>query len=292
MHKAVDKFNLHDDEWMMVEDELLSTAKLFTRHLHLAEYERLKRNIQKDKNVIRPVIPNTKPSQEGQIRQRAEAHAKAQKKALRDVFGSTGDRVLFPPKQAVTTKAPNPIPKARTKARPSLLGIASREIQSAKHITTAPMGPSSNLSGGSDSDDLDVPRGASKDSKHPGSFTKPTLPSRSQRSSSRPIRKTPFDYLDESESGPKRLTSPTKALQSSTDASISEPLQFSSGEPNIFQSKKSSFNILDELDIPKRESESKKQGDRLAKRKSERDKDTEWEKRKSVKLDDIPTFLF
>jgi len=31
-----------DDKWVMVEDEFLETAKLFTRHLHHAEYQRLK----------------------------------------------------------------------------------------------------------------------------------------------------------------------------------------------------------------------------------------------------------
>jgi hypothetical protein len=32
----------NDDGWMMVEDELLTTARLFTAHLHHAEYQRLK----------------------------------------------------------------------------------------------------------------------------------------------------------------------------------------------------------------------------------------------------------
>jgi len=32
----------NDDKWIMVEDEFLETAKQFTRHLHHAEYQRLK----------------------------------------------------------------------------------------------------------------------------------------------------------------------------------------------------------------------------------------------------------
>src|ERR1700759_4337684 len=32
----------HDDGWVMVEDEFLTTAKLFTAHLHNADYQRLK----------------------------------------------------------------------------------------------------------------------------------------------------------------------------------------------------------------------------------------------------------
>src|ERR1700722_17044361 len=32
----------NDDGWMMVEDELFTTARLFTTHLHHAEYQRVK----------------------------------------------------------------------------------------------------------------------------------------------------------------------------------------------------------------------------------------------------------
>ncbi len=49
MRTGVSKFDLWDDEWMMVEDEFLETAKLFTRHLHIAEYDRLKETIEAKK---------------------------------------------------------------------------------------------------------------------------------------------------------------------------------------------------------------------------------------------------
>ncbi|KAI5290083.1 hypothetical protein KEM52_000574 [Ascosphaera acerosa] len=35
----------HDDRYMMVEDELLQTAQLYTRHLHQAAYDRLRREL-------------------------------------------------------------------------------------------------------------------------------------------------------------------------------------------------------------------------------------------------------
>ncbi|KAF1956075.1 hypothetical protein CC80DRAFT_516353 [Byssothecium circinans] len=83
MDKGVDKFDLRDDEWMMVEDELLQTAKLFTRHLHLAEYDRMKADIDEKKlrneKTPRPVVPGAKPSIVGQFKKKAEKQSKVQK---------------------------------------------------------------------------------------------------------------------------------------------------------------------------------------------------------------------
>ncbi|KAF2240162.1 hypothetical protein EV356DRAFT_496055 [Viridothelium virens] len=49
-----------DDAWIMVEDEFLQTAKLYTQHLHHAEYQRLKSQAKAQKasaiqSLIRPV---------------------------------------------------------------------------------------------------------------------------------------------------------------------------------------------------------------------------------------------
>ena len=50
-----------DDLWIMVEDEFLATAKLFTQHLHHAEYQRLKKRAEEHDagNVARPVDGRT-----------------------------------------------------------------------------------------------------------------------------------------------------------------------------------------------------------------------------------------
>ncbi|TPX09088.1 uncharacterized protein E0L32_001650 [Thyridium curvatum] len=53
----------NDDKYRMVEDELLATAKMFTAHLHNAEYQRLKKlaksqNAETIKNISRPVTGN------------------------------------------------------------------------------------------------------------------------------------------------------------------------------------------------------------------------------------------
>jgi hypothetical protein len=52
-----------DDRYRMVEDEFLSTASLFTAHLHAAEYQRLKdlaksQNADTIRNISRPVVGN------------------------------------------------------------------------------------------------------------------------------------------------------------------------------------------------------------------------------------------
>ncbi|PVI08558.1 hypothetical protein DM02DRAFT_607946 [Periconia macrospinosa] len=86
MDSGVNKFDLRDDEWIMVEDEFLQTAKLFTRHLHLAEYERMKSTIdEKKSNISRPVVLNATPSSKGKFALKAEEQTKAQQRALEDV---------------------------------------------------------------------------------------------------------------------------------------------------------------------------------------------------------------
>ena len=52
-----------DDTWIMVEDEFLQTARLFTQHLHHAEYQRLKSlaKVQKASEIQSLVRPTTNP---------------------------------------------------------------------------------------------------------------------------------------------------------------------------------------------------------------------------------------
>lgn len=74
-----------DDIYIMVEDELWSTAKLFTQHLHHAEYERFKRlAASRGSNVLealpRPVDGRTKQS--GGLKMQIEAEKRA--KSIRD----------------------------------------------------------------------------------------------------------------------------------------------------------------------------------------------------------------
>ncbi|KAF2656562.1 hypothetical protein K491DRAFT_678015 [Lophiostoma macrostomum CBS 122681] len=309
MRKAVDKFNLRDDEWMMVEDEFLQTAKLFTRHLHLAEYELLKENIQKKKEEIaRSVVPTEKPSDERQIQMRIEAQTKKQKKMLQGIFSSSGKEDIdnyLGPSRHTTSDPPH--------RKPSTPNISS---------TKPAVSKSANATLDSDSDDLDAPKPPPRpiqrnSSQSTTTFAKPDLPPRSRAALGQRPRTTPFDLLDELAS--KRPSSPTKGTQTSSirSSSPTKPHQSSQRRspspirPNPASTQRTSsstkpsqastarpgraFSLFDELDKPTlAPTVSKEQADSFAKRKAEREKDKEREreKRKSVKLDDIPTFLF
>lgn len=95
MDQALNPYDLRDDEYMMVEDEFLQTAKLFTRHLHLAEYERLKSLVQSKINngqeITRPVLANVQVPEERKMKMRAEERKKAQREALRSVLEGEED---------------------------------------------------------------------------------------------------------------------------------------------------------------------------------------------------------
>ncbi|KAF2196163.1 hypothetical protein GQ43DRAFT_273684 [Delitschia confertaspora ATCC 74209] len=87
MRTAPSKHELRDDQWMMVEDELLATAKLYTRHLHLKEYKRIQQELRNksNKKIFRPVVGDAKASAELKLRMRADAQRKKQKKHPRTI---------------------------------------------------------------------------------------------------------------------------------------------------------------------------------------------------------------
>ena len=68
-----------DDIWIMVEDEFLSTAHLFTQHLHHAEYQRLKKQAKEREvnSISRPVESTTAmPAQTKQMMNRSAQDSK------------------------------------------------------------------------------------------------------------------------------------------------------------------------------------------------------------------------
>jgi hypothetical protein len=70
----------NDDGWMMVEDELLTTARRFTAHLHHAEYQRLKRLARSRPldALSRPTVGRTEEQPSG------SSHAKERGRDTRD----------------------------------------------------------------------------------------------------------------------------------------------------------------------------------------------------------------
>lgn len=292
MRKGVSKFDLRDDEWMMVEDEFLETAKLFTRHLHIAEYDRLKESIEakkKEADVARPVVAGAKRSVDGAMKERARVQESRQKKAIRDIIASQGDSSEDDrgPHRLKPRKAISPTPK--------------------------PL-PASNVLEETDSDDLDAsrPPKPSIPSTRPRpaylqtpksatrSFAKPALPASgaSTKPRTRPSRMTPFDMLDEYTPPSFDTRAPPVTLPRDVSRSHSTSSAHSPQTPHTKTARtiepRPSMELLDDWESSKITSRiSPEVADRIAKRKAARAKEgDEKAKKKTTSLDDIPTFLF
>ncbi|KAF1831879.1 hypothetical protein BDW02DRAFT_571620 [Decorospora gaudefroyi] len=218
MYKGVSKFDLRDDEWMMVEDEFLETAKLFTRHLHIAEYEKLKKMIEekkKEAKVARPVVAGARRSIEGAFKEKAKVQEQRQKQAIRDVFESK-DSDEEDEQDMISTRT------SLSKATSSF-SVPRRTL-----VTAFKRSPQAHAAQDSESEDLDAPRPRAKSASNPSStirplatranaeggsmsassrtsstkgsqrtFAKPQPPPVASNPRSRMSRATPFDMLDD-----------------------------------------------------------------------------------------------
>ena len=311
MRKGVSKFDLRDDEWMMVEDEFLDTAKLFTKHLHIAEYDRLKETIEAKKRELalaRPVVAGAERSAEGALRAKAKAQEIRQKQAIRDVFASQGDsseddvssdrRRLN--KHASTTVQPQPRLSSKAPSDTDSDDLDARRLPKAKPKATAsaskPTAPIAKTNAQSNLPPVSSPAASS--------FARPALPPASKPSRPRPSasRMTPFDMLDEYTPPPPSSArtqatttqgSTTRAAKPRTQPTPS-PRTSESTNPNPQPPRRSSDITDDWSPVPGSSTTSKEALARMAKRKAERAKGTaeKGEKGGSAQLDDMPTFLF
>ncbi|CAA9958381.1 hypothetical protein PTMSG1_01941 [Pyrenophora teres f. maculata] len=311
MHKGVSRFDLRDDEWMMVEDEFLETAKLFTRHLHMAEYEKLKKTIEEKKKqaeIARPVVADAKLSMTAVMKEKARVQEQRQKRAIREVFASQNDEY-----EEEEVEVRDTIPTRTNASR-----TTSSFLISQNPLTSGPKQPPKPYEAQeSDSEDLDaqrpLKRPASKtltapttnrthisstpveqppelptSTKTKACFVKPAPPSSVKKSRSRLSGATPFDMLDEYI--PKK--SPHLSPQSSAEGPTKPPVAChtstsSTTLPSVGRSVDTrTSKIAYDVNV------SKETTDRIAKRKAEREKQDKEKTRKEAKLDDIPTFLF
>ncbi|KAJ4354552.1 uncharacterized protein N0V89_006289 [Didymosphaeria variabile] len=314
MLTGVDKFDLRDDEWMMVEDELLQTVKLFTQHLHLAEYETLKTKIgaRRKEAAARPVVANAKPSTEGHFKRKAQEQTKKQKKALREVISThdssnEGDE---DPQRVVPNRSTPSFSSPRPSSTTRALGI-SKPLQTIRGV------PHENAS---DSDDLDAlmtkpsapPPKASADKgpvKEQDVFVKPAIPSKTPNKPAHGQRRNLWDDWDELATNPKtsisapsplrtpdRASSFTKTIGRSAiqqSPSRTDSLHTPSTKPTDHGTSIPSKRLkstMDEDDLNKHERNTlaKDIPDRATNREARKDRDD----KKKQKYDDIPTFLF
>ena len=311
MRKGVSKFDLQDDEWMMVEDEFLETAKLFTKHLHIAEYDRLKETIEAKKKEValaRPVVAGAERSVEGALKAKAKAQEIKQKQAIRDVLASQGDsseddissnrrRLNKPTSTAVKPRLSSKVPSDTDSD-----DLDARHLPKAKLPATAsapkPTAPITkpNIQSG--------PPHVSKPavSLSSPSFVRPALPTAAKSSRSRltASRMTPFDMLDEytPPTNPSKKTQaaaqdPKPRSQSMSSSTHSSPQTSQTTTPKQTQARRS-VDIGDDWGpTPSSSTVSKEVADRIAKRKAEREKgNADQGKKRASQLDDIPTFLF
>ncbi|KAF2131663.1 hypothetical protein P153DRAFT_365234 [Dothidotthia symphoricarpi CBS 119687] len=301
MRKGVSMFDLRDDEWMMVEDELLDTAKSFTRYLHMAEYERLKERIEEKKKeaaIARPVVAGAKLSAEGTMKAKAKVQEKRHMKAIRDVFASqNNDNDEFSSARSTVSKQPTNLHAARDTDSDDL-DAPRRPPKSTAPMATIreSLAPTRPVNRNPKSSSLQHSKSASLSSST--TFVKPAPPlptTRPRTAASRTNRATPFDMLDDyvpranhsvTTKGQHEAQKSRPSLQSSSPAQPSRPSSAQSGrKPSPVRP----IDLFDDWGSGK----NKEVADRLAKRKAEREKDAkEKEKGKAVKLDDIPTFLF
>ncbi|OCK86445.1 hypothetical protein K432DRAFT_430983 [Lepidopterella palustris CBS 459.81] len=266
----------NDDAWMMVEDEFLQTANLFTRHLHRAEYKRIRQTHASRNPISRPTVPNAKVSVETKMRMRAEVNAKVQKQALQSLTRSKARA------DAPDSSTP-PLLASVTNYRPrdSAALLASRT--GARGNTRAAAGSLSDQLD-SDGDNLGAP------ARMKPSFKTPELRLSQVRTQS--IVTATTSRLS---SHPKRQRDPLSKSSEVSASSIppkTRPPTLSATKPPSCQSHRPSAttDLLDDFDLPKRATLSPSSASRLAKRKAEKAKRELEEKRKSIKLEEIPTF--
>ncbi|KAH7080240.1 hypothetical protein BKA63DRAFT_505995 [Paraphoma chrysanthemicola] len=325
MRAGVSKFDLRDDEWMMVEDEFLETAKVFTRHLHIAEYKKLKERIEAKKaqvGVARPVVASGKMSFEGRLKEKAKAQEIKQKKAIRDVFASQNDedddneqhassRSYGPPlprqtSSKSTTSALLPLPRPTQHDSDSEdLDTSSRSISRPKPSNAGPPPVSASASALSSTSIAGqksaLPAGPTPSNPSP-IFAKPALPTKERSTVSRRNRLTPFDMLDGYT--PPTRTNPGIHAHSATQSDSPVNHRASSIPISTALERSTDVDVKPGDDVDKdvgRHVEAddwgtstalrKATAERLAKRKAEREKERS-EKRKTIKLEDIPTFLY
>lgn len=319
MRESISKFDLRDDEWMMVEDEFLETAKLFTRHLHIAEYERLKEIIEEKKKgaVSRPIVANAKISAVGTMKSKAESQEQQQKKAIRDVFASQDDEREKPrttssthvtynkttPLSSISKRALANTPKVKPPAAPGSdsddLNTLRRPVKPHLEAITTPSRKVNTTASGSKGVSSPTPTTNAK----PPTFSKPAPLQAAIKARSRMSRATPFEMLDDwvpKKSQPPPKASPEQSITSPatscTPVTAKPSRSFDSLDSVKHSVRARSTSFSSEMKAQQRGSEASGRKEdleaRLAKRRADQEKNDRDKKRKTLNADDIPTFLF
>jgi hypothetical protein len=297
MRTAVSRFDLRDDEWMMVEDDLLETAKLFTHHLRVEDYKIIEQGIEAKKKgiatnpaAVRHVVAGATLSAEGTLKEKVRVQSEKQRRAFRDVFTSRDEDDEH---QA----------SARTQVaeRPSVIPASS---DTDSDDLDAPLRPSrsvaqrpATLDPRSSTPPMSMPIGPQAAQRPRSAFVKPIPASRisaPRLKNSSGHRAMPFDMLDDYL--PKANRSAAAAVTTEREEQttpVTESLLPSSSNdkpPRRIDGKKRprrSTQLLEEWDVGKAD-----EGNEAINTQGRHTKEKSSGKRKAADAaDDIPTFL-
>lgn len=277
-----------DDSWIMVEDEFLETAKLYTVHLHQAEYQRLKDIARAQRvnlicDISRPVDARSLASAETRKQREAEALRKTKDDAVQEAISVVSvdvpervddddlddapwmrdpqlSRLMGRPPKTSKLLARTTGVKSKTRAS---AGFGKAKERYDKHSIKPGFPHRNNIAGLAREINL-----AETNGEEDGSDASLTLVRSTQ---------SKFDIQRVSSRHPRKDTS----------ARSSGGLPFST--PEISSKYRPPRNIV-AAKVPDAHKPSKFAG-RLAQKMAEKARQENEEKRKSIALDEIPTFL-
>jgi len=333
------KPGLHaDDGFMMVEDEFLTTARLFTSHLHHAEYKRLKSIALSNQSpralrVMRATTAGVAMSQQEKFRLEREGRERRQKEVIGNILEGESDsedegvqifdqrlRGLMAQPKALSAnleglvgsksntraaagfqKASQGIEKDMSKKslgkEPRTIDLGNSMLRPKTKKVEKPVDLPRDEK--SKADDVDSLRAREPQQTRPNSLTKPTKPTKPADSipdiiADAPALRPTKPFKPSEPTTMKPRLRPISASQSSNPRTTAARIPAMSGSTSSKPSAAASnptkplwdFDAFD--DFPKRQSQSALF---LAKRKSEAAKKEREERRKSILLDEIPTFL-
>lgn len=311
-----------DDIWIMVEDEFLETAKLFTQHLHHAEYKRLKdlakaQNATAISNLSRPVDGRTPLAGEAKRRAEAEARLSAQRAAVRGVNGRNSEDeddapymrdpclagLMMGQSDTVASLASLTGSKSNTRAaagysktRPPSPRRASRQQRDQEPVQRKPHDDPvakprmiSPVPSEADEDDLDAP--SRLRTSHASSVGQATLAGASKDAMRSAQAKRPPDKTGSALGDNRFKLKADVTGESTVPTSLSRRSLSTAGQSAGQSSTSKVSDGLDAFVLPKRHALPSGVAQRMAKRKAELAKQKNDDTRKSMSLSEIPTFL-
>ena len=311
-----------DDIYMLVEDEFLSTAKMFTQHIHHAEYVRLKKLARSRgagtlQAIDRPVDGRTEQSAGLRVRLETEEKARNMKDGLVKVrnegeSSEEDDYMLDPQLAGLMTRAKgvgkdlSGITKAKSNTRAAAgFSQSPRNVERRRDALVHRNEP--------DSKPAAISRNASKafedevfsadaESDLDAPPTKPTWPTYGKAEKRRPApngyqeKQPKLEAKSTSESSGmfKRFAQPSQADCFGENRNIDDDLPTiqRKDKPSGSADKTVAISPSKKAGSTSRDSQSTAASDYLTKRKANKERREREEERKSKQTFEVPTFLF